>query len=923
MTDGGDIANNNKTPGLLGGANVLFNNPWTFLPPGSTASRPAPSAAIEYRLRLNTDDKIYEYYDTVGAEWVQIQNTDFTVGPFVTYTADVDLPQAQNLGALSAGLIQQTVSTGIATLSTAVNGVDYYGPGVVIPAVSGGTGVNNGSSTITVGGNTAFSGPFTFIGTLTGNTGVTFPTSGTLATTGGSVISVEGTADEVLVNGTSGTPITGAAIVLSTPQAIATTSSPTFASLALTSPLTGANGGTGVNNGASLITVGGNTTFSGAFAFTGTLTNTTSVTFPTSGTLVNTAVTTLSSLVSIGTITTGTWNATVITGQYGGTGVANTGSTITVGGNVTYSGAFTFTGTLTGNTSITYPTTGTLVNTAVTTLSSLASIGTITTGVWQATPIDGTYINYNTTNFQVTASKLNTIQNINPLSPVVFASMTLNGSGFGSGLLVTGGGATVLSGGIWSGFSGTIAQGTETDVIGLNLSNTFSFSSAGNTVTQLNVNPTFTINTNTTGTARGQWIRAGSKSGAGTLVTGISMDVEKPGYGDTTKITARFQGRTQIGTSQQFDISDSGVVTAGTWNATLIPGQYGGTGVANTGKTITIGGNTTFSGAFAFTGTLTNTTSVTFPTSGTLATTGGSVVSLQGTASQVLVNGTSGSPVTGTAITLTTPQNIGTSSDVSFGSLAVNTSSTIPISSYSTVASSTPFASSVQYNLMSQNSDATNNNWQIIAFQDHNGFLSAAIGLQITNQTNGTSDLYFYTKPSGGSVTQQVKIASTGAITLTQLLTSSNGGTGNGFTKFSGPTTSEKTFTLPNASDTIACLATVNAFTAQQYFTQVSLTDASPITWNLQTQQVASVLLTSGVGATRQLQNPTNQVAGAMYFLKVIQSSTGSNALTYGTSYKWPGGTAPVLSTANNAIDILSFYSDGTNMYGVANYNFQ
>lgn len=38
---------------------------------------------------------------------------------------------------------------------------------------------------------------------------------------------------------------------------------------------------------------------------------------------------------------------------------------------------------------------------------------------------------------------------------------------------------------------------------------------------------------------------------------------------------------------------------------------------------------------------------------------------------------------------------------------------------------------------------------------------------------------------------------------ITGILGSSNGGTGNGFTKFSGPTTVEKTFTLPNANATI------------------------------------------------------------------------------------------------------------------------
>lgn len=42
-----------------------------------------------------------------------------------------------------------------------------------------------------------------------------------------------------------------------------------------------------------------------------------------------------------------------------------------------------------------------------------------------------------------------------------------------------------------------------------------------------------------------------------------------------------------------------------------------------------------------------------------------------------------------------------------------------------------------------------------------------------------------------------------GTAALTQVIASTYGGTGNGFSKLSGPTTSEKTFTLPNASATI------------------------------------------------------------------------------------------------------------------------
>lgn len=58
----------------------------------------------------------------------------------------------------------------------------------LIPGVNGGTGVANSGKTITLGGNLTTSGTFNLIATLTGNTNVTFPTSGLLATTGGANI---------------------------------------------------------------------------------------------------------------------------------------------------------------------------------------------------------------------------------------------------------------------------------------------------------------------------------------------------------------------------------------------------------------------------------------------------------------------------------------------------------------------------------------------------------------------------------------------------------------------------------------------------------------------------------------------------------------------------------------------------------------
>jgi hypothetical protein len=77
----------------------------------------------------------------------------------------------------------------------------------------------------------------------------------------------------------------------------------------------------------------------------------------------------------------------------------------------------------------------------------------------------------------------------------------------------------------------------------------------------------------------------------------------------------------------QFVVNSSGVITAGSWNGSLITGTYGGTGVNNGANTATYAGNLNFassfttSGAFAVTQTYTGATNVTFPTSGTLATT--------------------------------------------------------------------------------------------------------------------------------------------------------------------------------------------------------------------------------------------------------------------------------------------------------------
>jgi hypothetical protein len=73
---------------------------------------------------------------------------------------------------------------------------------------------------------------------------------------------------------------------------------------------------------------------------------------------------TASSLTSVGTITAGVWNGTLIGSTYGGTGVNNGSSTLTMAGSVTHAGLFTQSFTATANTTLTLPVTGTLATLA-------------------------------------------------------------------------------------------------------------------------------------------------------------------------------------------------------------------------------------------------------------------------------------------------------------------------------------------------------------------------------------------------------------------------------------------------------------------------------------------------------------------------------------------------------------------------------
>ena len=104
----------------------------------------------------------------------------------------------------------------------------------------------------------------------------------------------------------------------------------------------------------------------------------------------------------------------------------------------------------------------------------------------------------------------------------------------------------------------------------------------------------------------------------------------------------------------------------------------------------------------------------------------------------------------------------------------------------------------------------------------------------------------------------------------------------------------------------------------QAYSTTHTLTDATTIATDCDNGNVFKVTL----AGNRTLGAPTNQQDGATYIWRIIQDGTGTRTLSYNSAFKFPGGTAPTLSTGAGDVDIITGVSDGTNVYCQATLDF-
>lgn len=98
-------------------------------------------------------------------------------------------------------------------------------------------------------------------------------------------------------------------------------------------------------------------------------------------------------------------------------------------------------------------------------------------------------------------------------------------------------------------------------------------------------------------------------------------------------------------------------------------------------------------------------------------------------------------------------------------------------------------------------------------------------------------------------------------------------------------------------------LSGASAAFAQAYTPPVAVTfSATAMGINCALSNVFTTTLTANVTTAPSLSSPGD---GQTINLFLTQDATGSRTMTWPTSFKWPGGTAGVLSTAANAVDLV------------------
>ena len=194
--------------------------------------------------------------------------------------------------------------------------------------------------------------------------------------------------------------------------------------------------------------------------------------------------------------------------------------------------------------------------------------------------------------------------------------------------------------------------------------------------------------------------------------------------------------------------------------------------------------------------------------------------------------------------------------------------------------------------------------------------LTAGSGISITNGSgsitiaatggggSGTVTSVGLTMPSGFSVGSS-PVTTSGTIAVTTSLSGVLKGTGSGFTAAVAGTD----YVTPTGSETLTNKTLTNPTITNYTETTFTANTGTALTLDLANGTIQVLTLTGNATITM----PT-ATAGKSF---LVQLKTGAGSFTCSfNAVKWPGGTAPTVTSTASRMDIFSFFADGTNWYG-------
>jgi len=133
----------------------------------------------------------------------------------------------------------------------------------------------------------------------------------------------------------------------------------------------------------------------------------------------------------------------------------------------------------------------------------------------------------------------------------------------------------------------------------------------------------------------------------------------------------------------------------------------------------------------------------------------------------------------------------------------------------------------------------------------------------------------------------------------------------NNYLANSSVTLGNTSVSLGSTASNVGNLTLINTTVTNYTETPYTANSSTAITLALTNGTFQIVTLTGNATITM----PT-ATSGKSFLLLLKQDGTGGRTVTWST-VKWPGNTAPTITSTASRQDIFSFFADGTNWYGV------